>query len=152
MVSPSTEPQTVASDLDRRLTGPVRRWRAMVPTRARSVIRGRWYGRFPALVHGSPWFPFEDRGAPSGEMVKPVIDRDGPTPLYVQVADAIQARIEAGELLPDRPIPSENQLVQEYGIARGTARKTIQLLRERGLVVTIVGRGTYVVSKPPTGR
>jgi DNA-binding GntR family transcriptional regulator len=82
-------------------------------------------------------------------MVKLVIDREGPTPLYVQVADAIQARIEAGELLPDRPIPSENQLVQEYGIARGTARKTIELLRERGLVVTIVGRGTYVVSKPP---
>ncbi|WBB77215.1 GntR family transcriptional regulator [Micromonospora sp. WMMD1128] len=78
-----------------------------------------------------------------------MIDREGPTPLYVQVADAIQARIEAGELLPDRPIPSENQLVQEYGIARGTARKTIELLRERGLVVTIVGRGTYVVSKSP---
>lgn len=85
-------------------------------------------------------------------MVKLVIDREGPTPLYVQVADAIQARIEAGELLPDRPIPSENQLVQEYGIARGTARKTIELLRERGLVVTIVGRGTYVVSKPRTGQ
>lgn len=82
-------------------------------------------------------------------MVKLVIDREGPTPLYVQVADAIQARIEAGELLPDRPIPSENQLVQEYGIARGTARKTIELLRERGLVVTIVGRGTYVVSSSP---
>ncbi|MFC4108356.1 GntR family transcriptional regulator [Micromonospora zhanjiangensis] len=78
-----------------------------------------------------------------------MIDHEGPTPLYVQVADAIAARIEAGELLPDRPVPSENQLVQEYGIARGTARKTIQLLRERGLVVTIVGRGTYVVSKRP---
>lgn len=81
-------------------------------------------------------------------MVAVMIDHEGPTPLYVQVADAIQARIEAGEFLPDRPIPSENQLVQEYGIARGTARKTIQLLRERGLVVTVVGRGTYVIAKP----
>ncbi|WBB79756.1 GntR family transcriptional regulator [Micromonospora sp. WMMD882] len=77
-----------------------------------------------------------------------MIDHDGPTPLYVQVADAVEARIGAGELLPNRPIPSENQLVQEYGVARGTARKTIQLLRERGLVVTVVGRGTYVVAKP----
>jgi GntR family transcriptional regulator len=76
------------------------------------------------------------------------IDRDGPTPLYVQVADAIEARIEAGELLPDRPIPSQNQLAQEYGIAPGTARKTIEMLRERGLVVTVVGRGTYTISKP----
>ena len=75
-----------------------------------------------------------------------MIDHEGPTPLYVQVADAIQARIEVGDLLPNRPIPSENQLVQEYGVARGTARKAIQLLRDRGLVVTVVGRGTYVAA------
>ncbi|WP_369077226.1 GntR family transcriptional regulator [Paractinoplanes aksuensis] len=37
-----------------------------------------------------------------------------------------------------------NQLVQEHGVARGTARKSLQLLRERGLVVTVVGRGTFV--------
>ena len=67
--------------------------------------------------------------------------------MYVQVANAIEARIKAGDLLPDRLIPSENQLVQEFGIARGTARKAIQLLRERGLVVTVVGRGTYVARK-----
>lgn len=76
-----------------------------------------------------------------------MIDHEGPTPLYVQVANAIEARIAAGDLLPDRPIPSENQLVQEFGIARGTARKAIQLLRERGLVVTVVGRGTFVAQK-----
>jgi GntR family transcriptional regulator len=76
-----------------------------------------------------------------------VIDHDGPTPLYVQVADAIEARINGGELQPNRPVPSENQLVQEYGIARGTARKAIDLLRERGLVTTVVGRGTYVLPK-----
>jgi GntR family transcriptional regulator len=76
-----------------------------------------------------------------------VIDHDGPTPLYVQVADAIGARINRGELPPNRPIPSENQLVQEYGVARGTARKAIELLRDRGLVTTVVGRGTFVV--PP---
>jgi DNA-binding GntR family transcriptional regulator len=74
-----------------------------------------------------------------------VIDHDGPTPLYVQVADAIGARINRGELQPNRPIPSENQLVQEYGVARGTARKAIELLRDRGLVTTVVGRGTFVV-------
>jgi DNA-binding GntR family transcriptional regulator len=75
-----------------------------------------------------------------------VIDHDGPTPLYVQVADDVEARIAGGELLPNRPIPSENQLVQQYGVARGTARKAIQLLRERGLVMTVTGRGTYVIA------
>jgi GntR family transcriptional regulator len=76
-----------------------------------------------------------------------VIDHDGPTPLYVQVADAIEARINGGDLQPNRPVPSENQLVQEYGIARGTARKAIDLLRERGLVTTVVGRGTFVLPR-----
>lgn len=75
-----------------------------------------------------------------------MIDHEGPVPLYVQVADAIQARIESGELAVDRIIPSENQLVQQYGVARGTARKSIELLRQRGLVVTVTGRGTFVRS------
>ena len=73
-----------------------------------------------------------------------VIDHEGPIPLYVQVASAIETRIASGDLQPNRPIPSENQLVQQYGVARGTARKAIQLLRDRGRVVTVVGRGTYV--------
>lgn len=76
-----------------------------------------------------------------------MIDHDGPTPLYVQVADAIETRINDGDLQPNRPVPSENQLVQEYGIARGTARKAIDLLRERGLVTTVVGRGTFVLPR-----
>jgi GntR family transcriptional regulator len=62
----------------------------------------------------------------------------------MQVASILRARIESGELLPDRPVPSESQLQQEFGVARGTARKAIGVLREEGLVVTVMGRGSYV--------
>jgi len=72
------------------------------------------------------------------------IDPDSATPVYVQVAEILRSRIESGELLPDRPVPSESQLQQELGVARGTARKAIALLREEGLVVTVRGRGSYV--------
>ena len=72
------------------------------------------------------------------------VDPDSATPVYVQVADILRARIEAGQLLPDRPVPSETQLQQEFGVARGTARKAIALLRDQGLVVTVRGRGSYV--------
>jgi DNA-binding GntR family transcriptional regulator len=41
-------------------------------------------------------------------------------------------------------VPSETQLPQEFGIARGTARKAIALLRDEGLVITVQGRGSYV--------
>src|SRR5713226_7814085 len=62
------------------------------------------------------------------------VDPQSATPVYVQVADIVRLRIESGELQPDRPVPSESQLQQEPGIARGTARKAIMLLREQGLV------------------
>jgi DNA-binding GntR family transcriptional regulator len=69
---------------------------------------------------------------------------DSATPVYVQVAEILRSRIESGQLLPDRPVPSEAQLQQEFGVARGTARKAIALLRDEGLVVTVQGRGSYV--------
>ena len=72
------------------------------------------------------------------------VDPDSATPVYVQVAEILRARIEAGELLPDRPVPSESQLQQEFGVARGTARKGIAVLREQGWVVTVRGRGSFV--------
>ncbi len=72
------------------------------------------------------------------------VDPLSATPVYVQVADILRARIESGQLPPDRPVPSESQLEQEFGIARGTARKAIALLREEGLIVTVPGRGSFV--------
>lgn len=72
------------------------------------------------------------------------VDPDSATPVYVQVADVLRSRIEAGQLLPDRPVPSQTQLQQEFGVARGAARKAIALLRDQGLVVTVKGRGSYV--------
>lgn len=73
-----------------------------------------------------------------------IVDPQSATPVYVQVADILRARIESGQLQPDRPVPSESQLEQEFGIARGTARKAIAVLRDEGLVITVKGRGSYV--------
>jgi GntR family transcriptional regulator len=72
------------------------------------------------------------------------VDPDSATPIYIQVANILRSRIESGELIPNRPVPSETQLEQEFGIARGTARKAIALLRDQGLVITVQGRGSYV--------
>ena len=46
-------------------------------------------------------------------------------------------------------IPSEKQIEQEFGVARGTARKAIGQLRADGLVVTVAGRGSYVADPLP---
>ena len=73
-----------------------------------------------------------------------MIEPDGPVPIYLQLVEILAERIERGEWPPNRPIPSELQLVQEFGIARGTARRAVAVLRERGLVFTVPQRGTYV--------
>ncbi|KAB2379950.1 GntR family transcriptional regulator [Actinomadura montaniterrae] len=77
------------------------------------------------------------------------IDHDGDTPVYRQIAAIIAERIESGDLQPRRRIPSESDLVQEYGVARETARRAVAYLREQGLVYTVPQRGTFV--KPSEG-
>jgi DNA-binding GntR family transcriptional regulator len=74
----------------------------------------------------------------------PAIDPAAPKLVYVQVADHITARIEAGELAPGARLPAERDLATEYGVAYDTIRRATALLRDRGLIITIVGRGTYV--------
>lgn len=75
------------------------------------------------------------------------IDHEGPIPVYQQLANILRAQIAAGTLPPGRPIPSERTLVQTYGVAVGTIKKAIQLLRDEGLVYTVIGRGVYVASQ-----
>jgi GntR family transcriptional regulator len=76
-----------------------------------------------------------------------MIDPDGPEPIYQQVAAILRAQIASGELEPNRPIPSVVQMTQTYGIARGTALKVIDLLRQEGLVRTVQGKGTFVAPR-----
>jgi GntR family transcriptional regulator len=70
------------------------------------------------------------------------VDSDSATPLYVQVATLLRARIKSGELVSR--LPSLRTITQEYGVSHITAEKAVQLLREDGLVVTVIGRGTFV--------
>jgi GntR family transcriptional regulator len=64
--------------------------------------------------------------------------------VYVQVADDIAARIASGELASGTRLRAERDLATHYGVAYGTIRRAMQLLRERELIVTIHGRGTFV--------
>jgi DNA-binding GntR family transcriptional regulator len=77
----------------------------------------------------------------------PAIDPNAPKLVYEQVADHITARIESGELAPGARLPAERDLATEYGVAYDTIRRATALLRERGLILTIVGRGTFVRPK-----
>jgi DNA-binding GntR family transcriptional regulator len=71
-----------------------------------------------------------------------VINPDSPELAYVQLANLLAAKIQAGEI--KGRLPSERDLAEEYGVAYGTVRRAMGLLRERGLVVSVHGRGTFV--------
>jgi len=77
------------------------------------------------------------------------VDHEGPQPVYQQIAGILRARIEAGELVPGRPVPSEATLMGEFGVARETARKAVRVLVGEGLVFVVQGRGAYVADRPP---
>ncbi|MFF3261386.1 GntR family transcriptional regulator [Streptomyces sp. NPDC002932] len=72
------------------------------------------------------------------------IDPRAPEPPYRQIAAYLIAEIGRGDLAPGRPLPSEKELTERYGVARNTARSALAVLREQGLVFTVPGRGTYV--------
>lgn len=69
-------------------------------------------------------------------------------PLYLQLAGVLRERIASGDIA--RRVPSVKSLVQEFGIAQGTAERALALLRGEGMIRSVMGRGHFVV--PPGER
>ncbi|GAA3976939.1 winged helix-turn-helix transcriptional regulator [Thermobifida alba] len=85
------------------------------------------------------WTVPNDRYGPDTEL-----DPEAADPVWYQLAAILTARIVAGRYKRGRVIPSENQVIGEFGVARSTVRKAVKLLVEKGLVRTVHGRGSYV--------
>ena len=65
-------------------------------------------------------------------------------PLYLQVRDALAARIATGDWQPGAAIPNEGDLAREFGVSSGTMRKALDLLESERLLTRRQGRGTFV--------
>lgn len=66
--------------------------------------------------------------------------------VYVQLANDLAARIERGEFPLGSRLPSEVEIAQQYGTAKMTVRRALEILRERGVIKTLHGRGSVVVA------
>jgi GntR family histidine utilization transcriptional repressor len=71
------------------------------------------------------------------------------SPQYAQIKAALRTRIERGELRPGDRVPSENQLVRDFGVSRMTARRAVLELAEEGLLARTQGLGTFVADMRP---
>ena len=65
-------------------------------------------------------------------------------PLYAQIKNILQHRIEDKSYLPGELIPSEFKLTEEFGVSRITIRQALFQLENEGLVERIQGKGTRV--------
>src|SRR3990167_5902525 len=84
---------------------------------------------------------------PSVNGIQQLAPGQSPLPLYVQIRDSLRQQILEGSYAVHARLPSENQLMQAYGVSRITIRQALRDLHNEGLVFSAQGKGTYV-SKP----
>jgi GntR family transcriptional regulator, histidine utilization repressor len=68
---------------------------------------------------------------------------------YATVKAALRERIAKGGWTPGVRLPSERELVQEFGCARMTVHRALRELEEEGLIERRQGSGSYVAELHP---
>ena len=67
------------------------------------------------------------------------------------VADLLQW-IQQGVVRPGTKLPSETELMNQYGVSRTVVREAITQLKANGIVRTFQGKGSFVLSVPSKGK
>lgn len=63
---------------------------------------------------------------------------------HEQIFAAVKDRIVRGELQPGEALPSQSDLMRDYGVALGTVRQVLSRLQAEGLVQSHRGKGSFV--------
>ena len=71
---------------------------------------------------------------------------DSPVPIAEQIIGGIRAAIARAELGPGDELPTVRQLAADLGINLNTVARAYRALEESGLVASVRGRGTAVIS------
>jgi GntR family transcriptional regulator len=72
------------------------------------------------------------------------IFRDSKLPIYHQLYELLRNDIVRGEWQPGDMLPSETELIEQYGVSRITVRQALEALVNDGLIYRQRGRGTFV--------
>lgn len=65
-------------------------------------------------------------------------------PAYQRVAEAIKSEIRSGSLASGDRLPGNRGVAEKYGVALGTAQKSLNALEEQGWVTTTPSVGVFV--------
>lgn len=69
-------------------------------------------------------------------------------PKYVVIVNALQERIEKGSYAPGAMIPSETELMREFGASRPIVVRALDLLRQARWIESYQGKGRFVLGPP----
>ncbi len=72
------------------------------------------------------------------------IHKNGPLPVYVEIAEGIRAVLDRVKAAPGVLLPPERILCERYGVSRMTLRQAFDLLQREGLIRSERGRGTFI--------
>jgi GntR family transcriptional regulator len=75
-----------------------------------------------------------------------VLNKNSYVPYYLQIYIELKNRIDSMMYKPNEILPSENELVEEFGVTRVTVRNSIKKLKDEGRIRTEKGKGSYVNS------
>lgn len=70
------------------------------------------------------------------------------TSLAARVVAGLKDKIFTGVLPPGHKLPSEAELIDEFGVSRTVVREAVTRLRAEGLIETFQGRGSFVLAVP----
>ncbi len=82
----------------------------------------------------------------------PKIDPASSTPLYLQIVEGIAAAIPRGELAVGDRLPPERTMAQALRVSRTTVVNAYREMQARGLVISHVGRGTFIAASEPAAQ
>jgi GntR family transcriptional regulator len=68
----------------------------------------------------------------------------GGIPLYYQVMRALKEQILSGSLGPGDRVPSESELMTDFGVSRVVVRRALRILEDERLIFRVKGKGTFV--------
>lgn len=75
-----------------------------------------------------------------------MVDRDNIVPMYKQISNYLTTLIAEGKYEKGDKVPTEIELMEQFGVSRTTVRLAVEQLLEKGLVKKRPGKGTFVTN------
>ena len=94
-----------------------------------------------------------DSGAVLDVLRQQGVRRASGLPLYIQIAEALEAAVTRAEVPLTTALPSEHELAQALGVSRPTIRQALTYLEQRSVLYKRRGVGTFrapnTIARPP---